>query len=346
MSRIERLLNLTAALLATERVLTAEELRERVPGYPEEKVAFRRQFERDKEALREMGLPLVVEHMPGDGSETQAGYRIPPDRYYLRDPGLSPDELSAIHLAVRVVQMEGIDDANAAWKLGQRPSTSASTSGAAGSVRGVGAVGSAITPGAPATGPESGRDPRAATLDAAVLPADERVTAMFAAVAEKRLVCFGYRDERREVEPAQLSFRNGHWYLVGHDRARNDQRSFRMDRVEPPIELGEQLRDLAVTRDTLRQLRSPWELGDGDPIPVSVRIDTAQAAWARAHLGEDAVQTSDANGSTFVLHVRNRDACISFVLGFLDHAEIVSPPELRSEIVERLRALVAFDGGA
>ena len=58
MARLERLVNLSAALLAADRALTAEELRERVPGYPDEKSSFRRQFERDKDALRELGIPL------------------------------------------------------------------------------------------------------------------------------------------------------------------------------------------------------------------------------------------------------------------------------------------------
>ena len=107
MSRIERLVNLTAALLATERALTAEELRDRVPGYPEDKASFRRQFERDKDALRELGLPLLLESQRM-GSEEQSAYRIDPDRYYLRDPGLTPDELSALHLASRMVRVEGL----------------------------------------------------------------------------------------------------------------------------------------------------------------------------------------------------------------------------------------------
>jgi proteasome accessory factor B len=116
MSRIERLVNLTAALLATERSLTADEIRERVPGYPEDKLSFRRQFERDKEALRELGLPLMLETV-GAGSEEQPAYRIDSDQYYLRDPGLTPDELSALHLASRMVRVEGLSAGDGMWKL-------------------------------------------------------------------------------------------------------------------------------------------------------------------------------------------------------------------------------------
>ena len=66
MDKLERLLNLTAALLHTSRPLTAEEIRERVPGYPDGLSAFRRTFERDKDDLREMGVPLSIERIEGE----------------------------------------------------------------------------------------------------------------------------------------------------------------------------------------------------------------------------------------------------------------------------------------
>ena len=83
--KLERLLNLIAALLETPRALSAEEIRARVPGYPDEAgPTFRRAFERDKDDLREMGVPLRVETVPGT-DPPQTGYRIPRDEYYLRE---------------------------------------------------------------------------------------------------------------------------------------------------------------------------------------------------------------------------------------------------------------------
>jgi proteasome accessory factor B len=61
MQRIERLLNLIAALLDSARPMTAEEIRSRIAGYDQANhEAFRRAFERDKDALRGMGIPLEV----------------------------------------------------------------------------------------------------------------------------------------------------------------------------------------------------------------------------------------------------------------------------------------------
>jgi proteasome accessory factor B len=120
--KLERLLNLTAALLHTSRPLTAEEIRERVPGYPEGLSAFRRTFERDKDDLREMGVPLSIERIEAEERPID-GYRIHERDYYLRDPGLDPDEAAALNLAVSAVRLDGVQGVEALWKLGVRSTT-------------------------------------------------------------------------------------------------------------------------------------------------------------------------------------------------------------------------------
>ena len=55
--KTERLLSLVVCLLSTRRYLTAEQIRQAVAGYPEHSEAFKRMFERDKEELRELGIP-------------------------------------------------------------------------------------------------------------------------------------------------------------------------------------------------------------------------------------------------------------------------------------------------
>src|SRR5207244_11211381 len=98
MTRLERLINLTATLLEADRLLSTEELRRRVPGYPDEESAFHRAFERDKETLRDMGVPIEIELLdPLDPNSY--GYGVSKDAYYLRDPGLAPDDLAALRLA-------------------------------------------------------------------------------------------------------------------------------------------------------------------------------------------------------------------------------------------------------
>jgi len=86
-SKVERLLNLMNVLLDAPRAVSAAQIRAQVPGYADSEGAFHRTFERDKDDLREMGVPLLVEEVSGSDPPI-IGYRIRKDDYYLRDPGL------------------------------------------------------------------------------------------------------------------------------------------------------------------------------------------------------------------------------------------------------------------
>ncbi len=304
--KLERLLNLTAALLETPRPLTAEEIAQRIFGYPEDRVAFRRAFERDKEALREMGIPIVVTEI-GLSDPPQSGYRIPKDQYYLRDPGLAPDELAALHLAASAIRLEGVEGSAGLLKLG----------------------------GVPAGAPDA---PLPATV--AAIPVDDRLVHLFGAVGERRPVTFRYRDETRRVDPYRLDFNRGRWYVTGFDHAREDERIFRLDRIAGAVEAGAP-RSFEHPSVSIPGARAePWQLGEGEPVRAQVLIEADQAPIAVGIVGVDAVVDERDDGSVVIeLPVSNPEGLRAFVLGFLDHAEILSPAELRADLIEWLRAI-------
>ena len=306
MSRLERLINLTATLLETERPLTRDEVADRVPGYTGTPTTVRRAFERDKETLRELGVPIEVGAVDPSNPDSSEGYRIPKSAYYLPDPGLEPDELAALHLAATAVRLPGTRGDEALWKLGGAPD-----------------------PALPA--------PSLRTE----LPGSEHLVGLFRAVSERRPVTFTYRGVARTVDPYHLSFRNGHWYLAGRDHLRDDERSYRLDRLESAVEAGP---SGAFKRppETRAAGAVPWLLGGGDEVTASLLVDADQAPWALGHLGDEAVAERRLDGSiVFRVPVTNRAAFRSFVLGFLDHAEVLGPAELRQEIVDWLEAIRA-----
>jgi proteasome accessory factor B len=309
-SRLERLLNLTAALLTAPRPLTAAEVAERVPGYPQPASgpAFRRAFQRDKDSLRDMGIPLVLAPLEGMHPPVE-GYVIPRDQYELRDPGLLPDELAAVHLAAAAVELEGLRGGDAVWKLGGAP-------------------------------PEG--EPGTATAAVAPLPAIPALVPLFEAVAERRPVTFAYRGEEREVEPWRLAFRRGHWYLEGFDRGREAERQFRLDRLEGEVALGQAGEASRPPEQARSGAPEPWRFGEGEPVVARLLVDADQAPWAVDRLGEEAVAHRRPDGAVeLTLPVTNREAFRSFVLGFLDHAEVLGPPELRDDMVGWLRDVAA-----
>lgn len=295
MDKLERLLNLTAALLHAEIPLTAEELRDRVGGYPDTKATFRRAFERDKDDLRSMGMPLRVEPVPGVDPPVD-GYRLDRDEYAGIELAFEADELAALHLATSLVQLDGDD--TALVKLG---------------------AGSGDAP-----ADSVGR-----------VPFNDTLATMIGAAVDRNALSFTYNDVERIVEPWKLSFTRGHWYLSGFDRLREDQRLYRVDRIKDGVSLS------GLAKAPVGDVNEPidlrgWELGDGTVIKATILVDADQAAYARHILGE-VVDRPDGS-VTATLDVRNIDAFRSFVLSFLEHAEILEPAELRTDFVEWLEA--------
>lgn len=295
MDKLERLLNLTAALLHAEIPLTAEELRDRVGGYPDTKATFRRAFERDKDDLRSMGMPLRVEPVPGVDPPVD-GYRLDRDEYAGTELAFEADELAALHLATSLVQLDGDD--TALVKLG---------------------AGSGDAPAA-----SVGR-----------VPFNDTLATMIGAAVDRNALSFTYNDVERIVEPWKLSFTRGHWYLSGFDRLREDQRLYRVDRIKDGVSLSGPAKAPVGDVNEPIDLRG-WELGDGTVIKATILVDADQAAYARHILGE-VVDRPDGS-VTATLDVRNIDAFRSFVLSFLEHAEILEPAELRTDFVEWLEA--------
>ena len=295
MDKLERLLNLTAALLHAEIPLTAEELRDRVGGYPDTKATFRRAFERDKDDLRSMGMPLRVEPVPGVDPPVD-GYRLDRDEYAGTELAFEADELAALHLATSLVQLDGDD--TALVKLGAA--------------------------GGDAPADSVGR-----------VPFNNTLATMIGAAVDRKALSFTYNDVERIVEPWKLSFTRGHWYLSGFDRLREDQRLYRVDRIKDGVSLSGPAKAPVGDVNEPIDLRG-WELGDGPVIKATILVDADQAAYARHMLGE-AVDRPDGS-VTATLDVRNIDAFRSFVLSFLEHAEILEPAELRADFVEWLEA--------
>ena len=295
MDKLERLLNLTAALLHAEIPLTAEELRDRVGGYPDTKATFRRAFERDKDDLRSMGMPLRVEPVPGVDPPVD-GYRLDRDEYAGTELAFEADELAALHLATSLVRLDGDD--TALVKLG-----------AAGG--------------------------NAPTDSVGRVPFNDTLATMIGAAVDRKALAFTYNDVERIVEPWKLSFTRGHWYLSGFDRLREDQRLYRVDRIEGDVSLSGPAEAPVGDVNEPIDLRG-WELGDGPAVEAKIVVDADQAAYARHILG-DVVDQPDGS-VTATLDVRNIDAFRSFVLSFLEHAEILEPADLRSDFVEWLEA--------
>ena len=319
MRRIERLINLVAALLDARRPMTAEEIKEKIAGYDQaSREAFRRTFERDKQDLREMGIPIEV--VPTDPlADAADGYIIPKARYYLPRIDLEPDELAALKIAADAVLGAGEEAGSGFLKL----SFDAEATPMAGPQL---IAGADVAAGAPA------------------------LSSLYQAWAERRPVSFDYRSasseaEARTVEPYGLLQRRGHWYLVGRDRAREDIRSFKVSRVVSDVELLEGSFEPPEDLDLTSHMQTEaWEIGSEDPATAVVRFSAGIRWWAEQNMAHLTQREGPEGALEIELPVANDDALLSWAIGFGDSVEIVAPERLRTRLLEHIGPFLEGDG--
>ncbi len=213
LDRLERVTDLLLVLLDTSRPLSFREIADRVPGYPDTHDARRQAFERDKRLLRDEGVPVLVEPI---GGEEQLGYRVDPDTYYLPDLGLEPDEQAALNLAVAGVHLGEPTGRDALREAGRAAANRRS------------------------------RRRHAARRAAADRGPARRSRPCSRRRAATRCATFEYRGECRGGSTSQGSGSGGvagtRWATTA-TAAR--PRTFRVDRIDGPIELGEPSSGLA-----------------------------------------------------------------------------------------------------
>ena len=299
---VERVLNLLIYLLESPVAVTSNDVRNTIPGYADQSdEAFHRMFERDKQVLRRLGVPLKFEG--GEVWEMEEGYTVDPDEYAIPDPKLSDEERLALSVAARMVRLGGTEaGVGALLKLG---------------------------------GIESGGglEPLGADLGDGV----EVLGELFAAVAERREVEFEYRGQPRLVEPYGIAHHRGHWYLVGNTA--EGQRMYRVDRLDD-LEISEETGAFKRPKGfdiRTAVANQPWEAGVDPEVTAEVRFDADVAWWAARSLG---LPEPDEELTT-TMAVLNRDAFVGWILSFGTSAEVVGTPELRDAIVRRVGAAMA-----
>jgi proteasome accessory factor B len=308
MPAVERLVNLTIALLETRRPLTFEELRRRTGYYPQpDHATARRMFERDKEALRSLGVPIETRQ---DFGMEDPGYLIDRRTYELRDIDLDAEEVAALALAVDMIGAS--EGALPFAKVAAR---------------------------APAAAPLDAPPTRIGLEVTAVDP-------VAAAIVERRTVRFSYRtaDGRsgpRTIDPYGIVRRRRAWYLVGRDHARDDLRGFRFDRMLGALEIA----DDRNTFEPPEGVDLAAVVSGPSPVPIDVELDVIETGrWAVAARGGRDVGASsrpDGDGRRRMLVSgldQQRDR--AWLLAVAPEAAVVRPADVAEELRVALERIV------
>ncbi len=311
-------MNLTICLLVARTHIPKHRIRQAVEGYhglTDE--AFDRMFDRDKDELRVLGVPIEVGSVIR-GFDDEVGYRIRRAKFELPDITLEADEAAVIGLAARVWQHARL--ASATWE----------------GLRKLKAGGVDID------------ETAIAILEPQLVSAEPAFDAVLEAVTSRTPIAFDYRasgavaSTTRSFEPWGIASWHGHWYVVGQDRDRAAPRLFRVSRIvgevrplgpaggfEPPEDLD--VRSLVAS------------LGPARPhstATVLVRAGKGGSLRRRATASE---MTEDPDWTRIEVPYASGSSLAEELVSYGPDVVVTAPDEVRQSVVRRLVALSAAE---
>ncbi|WP_150309048.1 helix-turn-helix transcriptional regulator [Planctomonas psychrotolerans] len=320
----ERLFSLVLALLATQSGLTKNEVLSTVQGYRQkyrmggDNANLERQFERDKDDIRELGVPLETIEDPGQtGNNHILRYRIPRGSYELPlDITFSGAETTLLNLAAMV------------WREG---SLSAESRRALMKLRSLGVE---------SDEPMIGYAPRLRVRESAFDP-------LSIALERRHIVRFGYlkpgnaEARLRTLAPLALVQHQGRWHVHGIDQDAEETRTFLLSRIVGPVTLtGASFDDTGSdhAERALRELDEIWENGVG---VIDVEPGTDAAARLTRRKG------SEVTGENRVtLHYSDLNLIADELAGYGPEVVVIEPEWLREAVLDRLTATAEAHGAS
>jgi proteasome accessory factor C len=329
--KLIRQLSLISYLMAERRPVTAPEIRRDVEGYSVmNEDAFARRFYADRSELESLGIALAVEK-PVDGLVEQENYSLPPENFHLSPIAFTDKELAALRTALHLLDGKFAYAEPLRLALQQiswgRPS--------------------------PLASPEQSTVALGLTGSADGHEISHRLSKIETAIFRRKTVVFEYhtmeRDEigTRRVDPYQLLYQGGQFYLVGRSHERSAIRVFRLSRIRGKVgyatKAEHDFQRPANFDPRAYANRIDWQFGD--PVGTAEVWISQRIAWQiERHFGRYGEihrpgDDADPADRLFVTQYANARQLIAWVLGLGENARLVGPPELVSELRERLDLL-------
>jgi proteasome accessory factor B len=316
----ERLLNLVILLLVAREYTTKEQIRQLMEPYREgSHEAFDRMFERDKDDLRALGIPLETGYADRF-FEDEPGYRIKRDAFELPAIDFAPDEVAVLGLAARVWRHAGL---------------AAATSDALVKLKAAGL-----------SFDREQLDHVQPTLTAEE-PAFE---AVFQATVHRTPIEFDYSrsgqsdSTRRHVQPWGVVTAQGRWYVAGLDTDRGEPRMFRLSRITSEVRSSGPAGSFTVPESTdLRAMSQSLLPGRPDRTAVVLaRTGAANGLRRRGTVVEADVRGPDGTEAwdRLELPYGGESELVEELLGYADTVLAESPDELRAAVRDRLAQVV------
>src|SRR3954447_19087144 len=217
--KLIRQLSLISFLMAERRPVTAPEIRQAVEGYSGmNEDAFARRFYADRTEPQAPGIQPSVDK-PLEGMAEQESYTLPPENFYLPAIKFTDSELASLQTALSLLDGEFAYAEPLRLALQQlswgRPN--------------------------PHSSPAQQSVALGITASAGGHDLSQRLVKIDTAISRRKTITFAYytmdRDETgaRKVDPYQLLYQGGQFYLVGHSHERDAIRVFRLSRIRGKV---------------------------------------------------------------------------------------------------------------
>jgi proteasome accessory factor BC len=331
--KLIRQLSLISYLMAERRPVTAPEIRRDVEGYSVmNEDAFARRFYADRSELEALGIVLAVEK-PVDGLVEQENYSLPPENFHLPPIAFTDEELAALHTALHLLDGEFAYAEPLRLALQQiswgRPS--------------------------PLSTPEQSTVALGITGSAGGHDVSQRLAKIETAIFRRKTIVFEYhtmeRDDvgTRRVDPYQLLYQGGQFYVVGRSHERHAIRVFRLSRIRGKVGYATKAEHDFQRPDNFDPRayanRIDWQFGE--PVGTAEVWIGSRIAWQiERHFGRyGEIRPLDDDDVLFVTPYANARQLIAWVLGLGENARVVGPPELLEELRERVALLVERHSG-
>ena len=301
--KTERLINLTLALLASKRYLSKSEIFNTVAGYNGSAESMERMFERDKDELRNLGIQIEVRALDPLFEDDQ-GYLIASDTFQINSDDFSNDDLVLLNMAANLWSSS---------ELGEEAKT-------------------ALLKIHSIAGPINNDQIFAGSIvdnqDAKIL------TEIFDAVDNQIELQFRYKGSIRQVKPYGLFTQNGFWYLAAQDDETIKQ--FKLIRIQGVFALVGSKNSFSKPEGF--DLKAFIETSSkAEEVTAQILVRKNQALSLR---NQFAVTEIDDEWDQMQIVFHNQEELIERVLWYLDSVKVISPSELRDEVLKRLKAFV------
>jgi proteasome accessory factor C len=335
--KLIRQLSLISYLMAERRPVTAPEIRRDVEGYSVmNEDAFARRFYADRSELEALGIVLSVEK-PVDGLVEQENYSLPPENFHLPSIAFTDQELAALRTALQLLDGEFAYAEPLRLALQQiswgRPS--------------------------PLNAPEQNTVALGITGSAGGHDVSQRLTKIETAIFRRKTIVFDYhtmeRDEigPRRVDPYQLLYQGGQFYVVGRSHERSAIRVFRLSRIRGKVgyatKAEHDFQRPANFDPRVYANRIDWQFGD--PVGTAEIWIGQRIAWQiERHFGRygeigPAGEQDDPGDRLLTTRYANSRQLIAWVLGLGENARVIGPAALVDELRERVALLVERHSG-